>query len=95
MQNRHYRIGDIIVLKRGVLGPSGPSGRGRIICRLPETQGSVQYRVQFEAENFERRILQIDIDVAASPPSVEEERFSPKGKPSNWLNSNAISIKKR
>jgi hypothetical protein len=55
----------------------------------------VQYRVRFEAENFERRILQIDIDVAASPPSVEEERFSPKGKSSNWLNSNAISIKKR
>ena len=94
MQNRQYRIGDTILLKHGVLGPSGPSGRGRIVCGLPDSQGSVQYRVQFESENFERRILQIDIDVAASPPSLLEKSSPRKGKPSNWLNSHAIRIKK-
>ncbi|WP_368518474.1 cold-shock protein [Rhizobium sp.] len=93
MQNRQYRVGDTL-LKRGVLGPSRPSGRGRIVCRLPDSQGSVQYHVRLDSENFERRILQMDIDVAASPPSLLEKSSPREGKPSNWLDSHAIRIKK-
>nr|NLR85349.1 cold-shock protein [Rhizobium sp. P28RR-XV] len=95
MQKWHYRIGDTILLKSGVLGSSGPSGYGRILSCLPEAQGTAQYRVQFDAENFERRILQVDIDAAASSSPTREASSMPEGKLSSWVNSSAISIRKR
>lgn len=95
MQNRRYRSGDSILLKPGALGNSQPSGRGSILSCLPEADGVAQYRVRFENENFERRIRQDDIDLTASPSAAPETRSMPQEKTASWINSRAISIRKR
>ncbi|MBB3286795.1 hypothetical protein FHT91_002175 [Rhizobium sp. BK347] len=95
MQNPRYRIGDTIILKRGILGNSGPLGRCQIISYSPEADGAAQYRVRFEGEKFERRVLHTDIDVEASPALPPNIGFPSGAKPSGWVHSIAISARKR
>ncbi|MBB3569180.1 cold-shock protein [Rhizobium sp. BK491] len=95
MQNPRYQIGDTIVLKRGTFGNFGPSGAGRIVSRLPEADGATQYRVQFEGENFERRVVQPDIDVEASTSKARNIGFAAESKSSSWINATMITLRKR
>ncbi|MDR7144148.1 cold-shock protein [Rhizobium sp. BE258] len=94
MTNRHYRPGDSIVLKPGILGSVQPGGAGRVVSVMPAAQGFVHYRVRFQNENCERSVRQDDIDVLASsgrPAAEVKVTESPK---SSWINSNTIRIKK-
>ena len=95
MQGPRYQIGDTIVLKRGIMGNTGPSGMCRIVSCLPEADGAAQYRVQFEGENFERRILQPDIDVEASTSKARTIGFEAESKSSSWINSTMITVRRR
>ncbi|CAN7688087.1 cold-shock protein [Rhizobium sp. LjRoot30] len=96
MRKIRYRSGDTIVLKAGVLGSVHPDGAGRITSVLPETQGlSPQYRVRFQNENFERNIAHDDIDAEASTARPQDaENAASLGATSNWINPNAIRIRK-
>lgn len=95
MPEIRYRSGDTIVLKSRALGSIEPKGAGRIISLLPETQGSVRYRVRLQNENFDRSIAQDDIDAKASParkPNGRNTAFHEAG--SSWVDPNAIRTRK-
>ncbi|OWW05057.1 cold-shock protein [Rhizobium sp. R72] len=96
MARRHYRAGDSIVLKQGILGSAQPLGPGSILSVLPAAQGFVHYRVRFQNENYERSIRQDDIDVLASPSSFSpiETQAIPENSKSSWINSDAIRTKR-
>jgi hypothetical protein len=95
MQNPRYRIGDTITLKRGVMRSTGPSGTCRIVSCLPEADGAAQYRVQFEGENFERRIFQSDIDVEASTSKALNIGSPAASNASSWINAAMITVRRR
>ncbi|QND39551.1 cold-shock protein [Rhizobium leguminosarum bv. viciae] len=67
MGRPNYKVGDMIVLKSGLTRTAKADKRCRISSILPNDHGHVQYRVQFDAENFERRITEADIDTGESP----------------------------
>ncbi|CUX50351.1 cold-shock protein [Rhizobium oryzihabitans] len=95
MRKNLYRSGDAIVLKAGVLGANQPSGPGRIIAVLPETQGLVRFRVRFQHENFERNIALDEIDAASSSSRARDvENSAPRAPGSSWINTNTIKIRK-
>lgn len=95
MRKNLYRSGDAIVLKAGVLGANQPSGPGRIIAVLPETQGLVRFRVRFQHENFERNIALDEIDAASSSSRGRDvENSAPRAPGASWINTNTIKIRK-
>ncbi|MBD9374015.1 cold-shock protein [Rhizobium sp. ARZ01] len=99
MPKYRYQPGD--TLKARVLGSAQPEGSGRIVSELPETHGSVRYRVRFQNENFARSMSQDEIDPAMSPERAGDAHIasSSDGEPSwinpdSWINPNAIRIRK-
>ncbi len=60
----HYKIGDMVVLKSGLTRTAAADRRCRIVGILPNDHGHVQYRVRFDAETFERRIYEADINAS-------------------------------
>ncbi len=95
MPRHQYRPGDTVILKARVLGSTQPQGTGRIISQLPETSGSLRYRVQFSSENFERSIEQDDIDTVVSAATVHRpHRASDNGGIGSWVKTNAIRTRK-
>lgn len=84
-------IGDVVILKDGF----SDTGRNRTSCRivaiLPSDSGEKQYRIRFDTENFDRRIVLSDIDLLATvstPP--EKPEATAKGEP--WLKPSSIRI---
>jgi hypothetical protein len=62
-----YDIGDMVFLVNGPVRLGRAAGEYRIVGRLPDADGQAQYRVQSIIENFERRIVAVEIDVERSP----------------------------
>lgn len=62
MSRKSYAIGDQVLLKAGQPRSTASERTCRIVGILPADHGEVQYRVRLENENFERRIVQSDID---------------------------------
>ena len=95
MANGHYRPGDSIVLKPGVLGSTQPGGSARIVSVMPAAQGFIHYRVRFANENWERSVRQDDIDVlASSTPRAPIETPVAEPQKSSWINANSMRIRK-
>lgn len=66
----------------------------RISAVLPSAHGQAQYRIRYENETFERRIVATDIDPERSRPTAQlEEAVSPE-KGTSWLNPAAVKIGK-
>lgn len=91
MSVHRYKIGDRIVLKDGPARSLKSAGACKILAALPESQGSRQYRVRFETENYDRMISEDDIDTDSSPASGAVKSHSPvsKGK-EPWLKANNV-----
>lgn len=88
-----YAVGDNIVLKDGFVRTQRDGRAGTITAILP-TDSSVQYRVRFETENFDRRIVESDIDVSHSAaPSQKKEAIS-IAQSGSWLKTSSIRVRK-
>lgn len=82
-------IGDVVIVKDGFSGRSRNRMPCRIVAILPSDDGEKQYRVRFDSENFERRIVLSDIDTMATDTMLPEKpATSTKDEP--WLKPSAI-----
>lgn len=90
-----YQPGDTFTLRPRALGSVDPKGTGNIVALLPETQGSIRYRVRLEGETYDRNISEDDIDVASSAaPSAAAGDSKPARLGSSWISSIAIKTRK-
>ncbi|MGN7292223.1 cold-shock protein [Rhizobium sp. SAFR-030] len=87
-----FAVGDTIVLKTAQSGV--PSGNCRISAVLPAAYGHVQYRIRFDGETFERRIVESDIDRERSTRSAHVEKTVSPAKGRSWLNPTSMKIGK-
>ena len=55
---------------------------------------SLASRVRFETENFERRIVESDIDVIQSASSVPNIETVASAETGSWLKSSSIKVRK-
>ncbi|MBY3331827.1 cold-shock protein [Rhizobium laguerreae] len=94
MGRQNYKVGDMIVLKSGLTRTAKANKRCRISSILPNDHGHVQYRVQFDAENFERRITEADIDTGESPSRASPEVVAKSDGAEPWLKFSSIKIGK-
>ena len=94
MPRPNYKIGDFVVLKAGLTRTAAADRQCEIVGILPNDHGHVQYRVRFEAENFERRITALDIDTSESPPQIAGAQTIHTSKAEPWLKTTSIKIRK-
>ncbi|MBB4480002.1 cold-shock protein [Rhizobium sp. MC63] len=94
MGRPNYKVGDTIVLKSGLTRTAKAEKRCRIASILPNDHGHVQYRVRFDAENFERRITEADIDTGKSPCEASPEAVAKSDGAGSWLKLSSIRIGK-
>jgi hypothetical protein len=67
MSGNRYSGGDMVTLKAGLKHAVSEDRICKIIALLPAADhGEPQYRVRMGSENFERRIVESDIDQEAS-----------------------------
>ena len=91
MNGHRYKIGDRIVLKEGPARSLKSAGACKILAALPESQGSRQYRVHFETENYDRMISEDDIDTGHSPVSGAVKTSAPASRGKEpWLKVNSV-----
>lgn len=82
-------IGDVVLLKDNVSARNRSRTSCRIVAILPSDDGEKQYRVRFDSENFERRIVLSDIDTLATKTMLPEKpETSTKDEP--WLKPSAV-----
>lgn len=89
-----YAVGDTIVLKDGLVRTEEARRTCKIAVVLPSDGSRPQYRVRFETENFDRRILESDIDMnqSVSPtPRVDADADIQDG---SWLKTSSIRVRK-
>ncbi|APO76298.1 hypothetical protein AM571_CH03507 [Rhizobium etli 8C-3] len=89
-----YKIGDFVVLKSGLTRTAAADRRCKVVGVLPNDHGHVQYRVRFEAENFERRITSLDIDATESPPRISGAQVVQTSNAEPWLKTSSIKVRK-
>ncbi|OWV97158.1 cold-shock protein [Rhizobium sp. R693] len=89
-----YAVGDSIVLKDGFVRTEVAGRTCKIAAVLPSEGSRPQYRVRFETENFDRRILESDIDLQQSaPPSPQTARVTDiQG--GSWLKTSSLRVRK-
>lgn len=89
-----YAVGDSIVLKDGFVRTEEASRTCIIAAILPSDGSRPQYRVRFDTENFDRRILESDIDVnqSASPTPRVDAAADIRG--GSWLKTSSIRVRK-
>ena len=89
-----YAVGDSIVLKDGFVRTEAAGRTCKIAAVLPSDGSRPQYRVRFETESFDRRILESDIDVAqsASPTPRADAVVDTQG--GSWLKTSSIRVRK-
>jgi hypothetical protein len=90
-----YAIGDQVVL----IGKPGRTAAAERTCRivgiLPSDHNEPQYRVRFEGENFERRIVATDIDTSETPsPAAAALVAVPTQRAEPWFKPSRIKIGK-
>ena len=88
-----YKVGETVVLKDGPVRMAKSAGPCKILAALPESQGSRQYRIRFESENFDRMVSEDDIDASSSPmvggaKSGNSSNSSKEKDP--WLKANSV-----
>ncbi len=94
MRVARYAIGDRVVLKSGSGMRTGQEAVCRVSAVLPAAYGQNQYRVRYENETFDRRIVDTDIDPERSERATKREEAAPPGKGSSWLNPASMKIGK-
>ncbi len=84
MSQTPYAIGDAVVLKTGY---NGVDKNCYIVGLLPAGErGEPQFRIRMDNENFERRVVQSDIDQTASADLDHQPESGPTAsEPKPWL----------
>jgi hypothetical protein len=92
MKANAYTIGDNVVLKAGLTRMAAANRTCRIVGLLPSAdRGEKQYRVRFETENFERRIVESDIDtIETAASALKSEPLATAG--GSWLKMSGIRV---
>ncbi|MDQ0320903.1 hypothetical protein QO002_003041 [Pararhizobium capsulatum DSM 1112] len=83
-----YKPGDTLVMRSGLTHSSMADRTCTVVGVLPSDYGRFQYRVRFEHENFERRVVEADVDIDETPTTSRggqprEKTAAPMGK--SWL----------
>jgi hypothetical protein len=89
-----FAVGDTIVLKDGFVRTDSTRRTCRISAVLPSDGGRAQYRVRFETESFDRRIVESDIDTNQSASSVPNNETVTVFETGSWLNASSIKVRK-
>ncbi|WP_431323268.1 cold-shock protein [Rhizobium sp. YTU87027] len=89
-----YAVGDSIVLKDGFVRTETAGRTCKITAVLPSEGSRPQYRVRFEAENFDRRILESDIDLNQSAPPSPAIAKVMDIQGGSWLKTSSIRVRK-
>lgn len=89
-----YQPGDRIVLKARALGDTAPGEAATVVSVLPETRGSIAYRVRFADEKFDRHVEHDLIDAEASTMSAPVKPSGSETRGSSWVNFNSLRTKK-
>ena len=72
MSGRSFAAGDVVILHSGLVKTSTDLRTCTIVSVLPAAdRGERQYRVRFENENFERRVVESDIETLKKAVAVE------------------------
>ena len=91
MSNTTYAVGDIVIVRAGLAGTQPDNRTCRIIHVLPAEDGEVQYRVRFEKETFDRRIVATDIEAFGEASDADDKVAAvPLGRP--WLQASRIRV---
>jgi hypothetical protein len=88
-----YAIGDRIVLKDGFVRTETAARTCTIAGILPFDGSRAQYRVRFATENFDRRIVESDIDGTQSAPTPRNETAA-NVEGGSWLKTSSIRVRK-
>ena len=92
MQQQHYKAGDQVNLRPNFAGVRSVQSLCRIVSVLPVSdRGEFQYKVRFENEKFDRRVLASDIEARIAVQSLAD-RCSPKAE--GWLSASRIKVRK-
>jgi hypothetical protein len=95
MSPNAYAVDDIIVLKAGLTRTATGDRTCRVVGLLPAAdRGEHQYRVRFDNENFERRIVASDIDASATATSAVKSEASRETPGGSWLKPSRMRIGK-
>jgi hypothetical protein len=94
MSRPTYSVGDMIVLKAAAGSRQDRTDACRISAVMPSAYGHAQYRIRFENETFDRRIVEGDIDPERSKRSATEEKAVSPAKGNSWLNPASMKIGK-
>lgn len=91
MTRRVCAVGDTVTVRADFTKLAPAVRTCRIIGVLPADHGETQYRVRFDGENFERRIVASDVETTEAASHIEEgpSRIA-KGEP--WLKPSRIRI---
>jgi hypothetical protein len=80
-----FAAGDVVILHSGLVKTSTDLRTCTIVSVLPAAdRGERQYRVQFENENFERRVVESDIETLKKA-TVREGSVIAAGNGNSWL----------
>ncbi|GEO84253.1 MULTISPECIES: cold-shock protein [Alphaproteobacteria] len=86
------RVGDLVMLRDGISGNSRNRKACRIVTILPAEHGEPEYRVRFEAENFERRVTLSDIDGVQTSSGAVERQHQATAPAEPWLKLSLIRV---
>lgn len=80
-----FAAGDVVILHSGLVKTSTDLRTCTIVSVLPSAdRGERQYRVQFDNENFERRVTESDIETLKEA-AVREVSVVAAGSSNSWL----------
>jgi len=92
MRKSYPRVCDRVLLRDGISGTNRNRQACRIVTVLPAEHGEPEYRVRFEAENFERRITLSDIDGIETSSGTVEKQQQATVKAEPWLKPSSIRV---
>ena len=92
MRKSYPRVGDRVLLRDGISGTNRNRLAFRIVTVLPAEHGEPEYRVRFDAENFERRVTLSDIDGIETSSGTVEKQQQATVKAEPWLKPSSIRV---
>ena len=85
MSRKTYAVGDMIVVRAGLTRTATADRTCKIVGILPADHREAQYRVRFATENFERRIVETDIETSETVPEASAGAPAPADRGGPWL----------
>lgn len=85
MSRKTYAVGDTVVVRAGLTRTAAADRTCKIVGVLPADHREAQYRVRFATENFERRIVETDIETSEAVPEDNAGAPAPADRGGPWL----------